>query len=286
MILLSSTFLVKTTVIGIPVSSKQTDLGFVSPRTNATLNLTNNEIESFWELVNPYHQNVSEFGGSVRFANNNTHLYSLIITQTDSWADQDEDNSWLSIEFEPDASCMANSNDGWSFYLDEGTGDVQVFDVNFISASQKPDLDVAQDLSIEVIKENETISIEVLRKFNTSDPLGQDIAFFNGSTHLIQFASASSHIKTHTKYYLYITDTSIDKPIIAPDIDIPVDLNSLKPVILVVATVSVLGFIVLHFLRRVLQAPIRHDYTRAATLDKARPPKFMERLRELFSSET
>lgn len=282
--LISCSFLARTTVMGIPTSSKQTSVGFVAPQTTAPLNLTNNDIEPFWESVNQHHQNVTEVGGYVKFANNATHLYCLLSTQTSSWASSGEDNSWISIEFEPDSSCMASSNDGWSFYLDKDTGDIQAFDVNFIG-TQIPDLDIAQDLTFEVIKENDSINIEVLRAFNTSDPLGQDIVYFNGSTHMIQFASASSHMSSHVKYYLYITDTSIDAPIVPPEINTPVDINQLKPVILVASTAAVMAFIVVHFLRRVLQAPIRHDYTRAATLAKARPPKFVERWRELFSKD-
>jgi len=94
-------------------AASQSARGFIAPNVNSSLTLNNGQVETFWSEISTY-QNISEFGdGSfVKFANNQTHLFSLLVYP--------QSNDWVSIEFEPEPEvCMANLNDGWSFYVEQ-----------------------------------------------------------------------------------------------------------------------------------------------------------------------
>lgn len=250
--------------------------GFLAIKTSSNLNLNDGMLDEIWTSVDTY-QDVSEFGngGYVKFANNGTHLFSLLVSS--------QDMEWISIEFEPDPSvCMTKLNDGWSFYIDKSDEAVLAKDVNFIGG-KIPDDDDVHDLSVESIFSGDLVMIEVVRLFNTEDTDGYDIVYANGSTYMTQFASSDDHFGVHNHYYLVITDkTSGDGfvPTGIPQVDI---LNQVKFLALGMTPVGLFGFIIIHFIRRVITSPIKHDYTRIASSSK-KPPSIKERWNETFSS--
>ena len=283
---------ITTSVIGSFANAKinvmnQSSSGFVAPQTNNTLSLNDGLISDFWINVTQY-QDISEFGngGFVKFANNGTHLFSLMVAQKDS--------IWISIEFEPDPDeCMINLNDGWTMYIDENTYQVVARDIKF-EGYVIPDNDAQNDLRIESIVVDDYVQIEVVRPFDTGDTNGYDITFSNGSVNVMQFASMDDHIGTHEDFFVFVTDQSIDgidgstgdDSITIPiDIDLPTgfNLNQLKFTLLGLTPLGVFVFIMFHVFRRVITRPIKHGYERVVTNDH-KPPTFMERWRETFSS--
>ncbi|UCG03826.1 MAG: hypothetical protein JSW11_07530 [Candidatus Heimdallarchaeota archaeon] len=270
--------LISLTVLTVVGEVADDQVGFVSPKIKGGIDLNDGEITSFWTNITDY-QNVTEFGehGYVKFANNETHLYTLIVSSTE--------NVWISIEFEPDPSlCMKNLNDGWSFYIDEEEETVLAKDIMFIG-TVIPEDDVKNDLQIESVFSEGLVYIEVVRSFDTSDPDGFDIAFENGSTNLLQFASKKKHFGDHNKYYLYVlvSDKTEGNPII-PDIPEIVDLNQVKFLLLGVTPVGVFGFIGIHMIRRVLYSPIKHDHDRIVS-SSWKPPTLVERFKDTFLSK-
>jgi len=277
-------------VSGSPNSTSQSMTGFVSPKTNSSLNLNDGQIAPFWSNVTIY-ENISEYGsgGYAKFANNGTYLFSLIVCP--------DDNEWISIEFEPSPNeCMTNLNDGWSFYINPHApsgNQVQEVDVKFVG-SVKPENDIQNDISIESIFTGGLVYIEVVRPFDTGDTAGYDISFQNGSLNIIQFASENDHISLHTDYYLLTTDYSIDKssnssssppPINIPDIPVGINLNQIKYIILATVPIGLFFFITFHAIRRVITRPIKHEYTRIVGNSHA-PPTFKERWNDTFSRKS
>ncbi len=277
-IFLSAGF-IGTSVLGSTTAVTQSARGFVAPNVNTSLILNNGQVESFWSEITSY-QNISEFGegGFVKFANNETHLFSLIVYP--------QSNDWVSIEFEPEPEvCMANLNDGWSFYVNQNPDQIEARDIQFVGTVM-PDNDVQMDISTEEIFDSSLVYLEVVRPFETGDTDGFDIAFYNGSLNMMQFASKDDHIGFHEDFYLLITDKLLGEGSADPDVDIPVgaNLGQIKFILLGVTPVGILVFIGFHAFRRVVSSPIEHKYTRIVDNDH-NPPSFMERWRETFSSK-
>ncbi len=271
---------------GGPAVASETMDGFIAP-VISQLNLTDGQIESEWESVYTY-QNISEFkdGGYVKFANNETHLFSLFVSSVDV--------AWISVEFEPDPStCMKNLNDGWTFYINQETSEVTAKDVKFVGTVIPSD-DNKNDLNFESVVVENQVYIEVIRPFNTQDTEGYDIVFKNGSINIMQFASKGSHIKKHTFYYLLVrtdpvgeennNNTNSTNPVIIPEIPQVQDLSQLKFLLIGVAPIGVLGFVIFHLMRRVITNPIQHDYNRVTTAT-FKPPTLKERWNQTFSTK-
>ncbi|MFX1506033.1 MAG: hypothetical protein ACFFDC_07950 [Promethearchaeota archaeon] len=274
-VILSFISLTVLTVVG-EVTDDQA--GFVSSKIEGGINLNDGEITSFWTNITDY-QDVIEFGeqGYVKFANNETHLYALLVSTTE--------NAWISVEFEPDPSlCMKNLNDGWSFYINQEEETVLAKDIMFVGTVIPKD-DVKNDLQIEGVFSDGLVYIEVVRPFDTSDPDGFDIAFENGSTNLLQFASKKKHFGGHDKYYLYVhvSDKSEGNPII-PEIPETIDLNQVKFLLLGITPVGVVGFLGIHLIRRVIYSPIKHDHDRIVS-SSWKPPSTVERFKDTFLSK-
>jgi hypothetical protein len=271
--------------------------GFTAPKipANSTFEISNGQIETFWSLVDTY-QNIPEISDQtsnnyVKFANNGTHLFTLITAL--------KTLKWISIEFEPNPSeCMANLNDGWTFYVDAGKSVVDPVDVNFIGTII-PFNDNKNDLSIESVFSEDLVQIEVVRPFNTQDTDGYDIIYSNGSINTLQFATNTDHFGSHEIYYLFITDVVIGDnsdneetdEIIGPNPDDlsqvnldQVDLSQIKFALMGVTPIGIIGFLIVHFLRRVYRSPIEHNFTRISRSSK-NPPTFLERWKETFSSK-
>jgi len=273
---------------GSPDSTSQSMTGFVSPKTNSSLNLNDGQIAPFWSNVTIY-ENISEFGsgGYAKFANNGTYLFSLIVFP--------DYNEWISIEFEPSPdACMTNLNDGWSFYL-PGSNQVQEIDVKFVG-SVKPENDAQNDISIESIFTGGLVYIEVVRPFDTGDTAGYDIVLQNGSLNIIQFASENDHFSLHTNYYLLTTDYSIDSidsidnestspPIVIPVIPVGINLNQIKYTIIATVPIGLFIFIIFHAIRRVITKPIKHEYARIVG-NSHTPPTFKKRWKDTFSKKS
>jgi len=276
----------KFLIFDIQGSTSDTATGFTAPKipANSTEELSNGQIESFWSLVETY-QNVSEISDEtytnyVKFANNGTHLFTLITSLNTI--------EWISIEFEPNPSqCMTNLNDGWTFYIDAGSSTVDAVDVNFVG-TVIPSNDNRNDLVIESFFSGNLVQIEVVRPFNTQDTDGYDIVYSNGSMNTMQFATNENHFSSHAIYYLFITDlvlggeVTIEEP---TDIPIPnqVDLNQVKFALIGVTPIGIIGFLIVHFIRRVYHSPIEHSFTRISRVSKS-PPTFRARWKETFSS--
>lgn len=276
--------------LGYPSKVADETPGFVSSKTNTTLNLNDGQIDPFWSSIESY-QNISEYGpkGYVKFANNETHLYALLVSSAS--------NEWISIEFDADTSaCMMNQHDGWAIYIDENAKTVEAKDVFFIG-TRMPSEDTNNDLLAEGIFTGDLVEIEVVRLLDTTsvDSNGYDIVYQNGSITMIQFASKSDHFGSHTFYYI-LTSFSTPQAGIAPgNIPVPTVINydQLKLQVLSLTMLSGFGFIVLHFIRRVIINPIKHDYrlissdipTKLSTSNRWKSPTFRERWNETFSSE-
>ena len=124
-----------TSALGGTNSVTQSATGFIAPKVLTNVSLNDGLISEFWANITSY-QNISEYGegGFVKFANNATHLYSLLVFPKDS--------EWVSVEFEPDPeACMTNLNDGWSFYTSESPDSVDAKDVKFVGI-RKPEDDI------------------------------------------------------------------------------------------------------------------------------------------------
>jgi len=283
-------FMSISSIQGGPSVVLETMDGFIAP-VISQLNLTDGQIESEWESVYTY-QNISEFkdGGYVKFANNETHLFSLFVSSVDL--------GWISVEFEPDPSvCMKNLNDGWTFYINQETSEVTAKDVKFLGTVIPSD-DNKNDLTFESVVIENQVFIEAIRPFNTQDTEGYDIVFENGSINIMQFASKGSHIKKHTFYYLLVRTDPVggennnnsnttdnnnnNNTIIIPEIPQVQDLSQLKFLLIGVAPIGVLGFVVFHLMRRVITNPIKHDYNRVTTAT-FKPPTLKERWNQTFS---
>lgn len=264
--------------------------GFVSSKTNTTLSLNDGQIDPFWSSVESY-QDIAEFGseGYVKFANNETHLFALLVCSASS--------EWVSIEFDADTSaCMMNQHDGWAIYIDEDTETVEAKDVFFIG-TRIPDEDNHNDLLAESIFVDDLVKIEVVRLLDTTsfDTTGYDIVYQNGSITMMQFASKNDHFGTHTFYFILTTFSTTQGGIAPGDIPVPTVINydQLKLQVLSLTMLSSFGFIVLHFIRRVIISPIKHEYrlisdkvpTKLSSSGRWKSPTFKERWKETFSSE-
>ncbi|MFW9903529.1 MAG: hypothetical protein ACFFFH_04290 [Candidatus Thorarchaeota archaeon] len=256
-------------------------LGFISQKTNAKIDLNDGQITPFWTEVTTY-QDIHEFGGSgfIKFANNGTHLFALLASSSNS--------AWISVEFEPDSSvCMKNLNDGWTFYINEKEKTVIAKDIMF-KGTRIPEDDEKNDLRIESVFSEGIVYIEVVRPFDTSDLDGYDIAFHNDSTNLLHFASNENHFGNHEIYYLYIyvSAESLGTLTSIPDIPLPntVELNQVKFLLLGITPVGVFGFVGIHLIRRVAYSPISHEHGRIVS-SSWKPPTFVERFKETFISK-
>ncbi|MFX0171443.1 MAG: hypothetical protein ACFE9L_05940 [Candidatus Hodarchaeota archaeon] len=264
--------------------------GFVSSKTNTTLNLNDGQIDPFWSSVESY-QNVSEYGseGYVKFANNETHLYALLVSSASS--------EWISIEFDADTSaCMMNQHDGWAIYIDENAKTVEAKDVFFVG-TRMPSEDNHNDLLAEGIFTSDLVEIEVVRLLDTTsiDSTGYDIVYQNGSIIMVQFASKSDHFGSHTFYYILTSFSTLQAGNVPGNVPVPTVINydQLKLQVLSLTMLSGFGFIILHFIRRVIISPIKHDYrlissdipTKLSSSNRWRSPTFRERWNETFSSE-
>ncbi|MHA1994121.1 MAG: hypothetical protein ACW97Z_06245 [Candidatus Hodarchaeales archaeon] len=268
-----------SSVLGGTTSVTQSASGFVAPKAPANLNLNDGSIADFWVNVTSY-QNVSEFGegGFVKFANNETHLYSLLVFPKDS--------DWVSVEFEPEPdACMTNLNDGWSLYVTESPDTVEAKDIKFVGV-QMPDDDEQKDIAIESVFEDNLAYVELVRPFDTGDTDGFDIAYYNGSLNMMQFASEANHIGAHTDYYLLVTDSLAGEVPDDPNVDIPVGVNlgQIKFLLLGITPLGVIVFIIFHAFRRVYSSPIKHGYERVVG-NGHKPPTFMKRWRETFTTK-
>ncbi len=268
-----------SSVLGGTVSVTQSTSGFVAPIAPSDLSLVDGQIADFWINVTSY-QNISEFGegGYVKFANNETHLYSLLVFPSDS--------DWVSVEFQPEPdACMTNLNDGWSLYVTENPDTVEAKDIKFVGVVM-PDDDAQKDITIESVFEGSMTYVELVRPFDTGDTDGYDIVYTNGSLNMMQFASASDHIGAHTDYYLLITDSLAGDVPTNPSVDIPTgaNLGQIKFLLLGVTPVGVVVFILFHAFRRVYSSPIKHEFNRVVG-NSHKPPTFMERWRETFGSK-
>lgn len=287
--------LIGLTVLNVVGKGSDNPTGFIAPKTTVDVILDDGQIASFWSKIQTY-QNVSEFGtkGMVKFSNNGTHLFTLLVSSSN--------RAWISVEFEPDSSlCMKNLNDGWSFYIDKASETVLAKDILF-KGTVIPADDVKNDLQVESIFSDNLVYIELVRPFDTSDVQGYDIIFSNGSTNLLKFASDGNHFGVHEIYFLYIyipadtpgnettgnetTGETIIIPADIPDIPLPdvVDLSQVKFLLLGLTPVGVFGFIILHLIRRVLTSPIKHDHERIVS-SSWKPPTFVERFKDTFFSE-
>jgi hypothetical protein len=277
-----STSLVVGSVLG--SSNSVSDSGFISGDCATSLNLNDGQIDPFWECISEY-QNVTEFGpgGYVKFSNNKSHLFSLVVCAADS--------EWVSIEFDADSSnCMATQHDGWAFYIDEISQTVEARDVHFVG-TRYPEIDDDNDLSIESIFSGDLVFIEVMRPFATRecDSTGCDIVYMNKTVSQIQFASEADHYGAHTIYYLLITDKPIGEGYGAlPDLPSIINCDEIKISVLNLTVVGVFGFMILHFIRRVIFSPIKHESR--VVLNSSVPgfngsPSFRERWKQTFSSE-
>ncbi|MFX0182490.1 MAG: hypothetical protein ACFE95_05330 [Candidatus Hodarchaeota archaeon] len=264
--------------------------GFVSSKINTTLSLNDGQVDPFWSSVESY-QNISEFGsdGYVKFANNGTHLFALLVCSVNS--------EWVSIEFDADTSaCMMNQHDGWAIYIDKNIKTVEAKDVFFVG-TRIPEDDEHNDLLAEGIFTDSLVFIEVVRLLDTTsyDTTGYDIVYQNESLTMMQFASKNDHFGTHTFYYILTSFSTLQGGIAPGDIPVPTVINydQLKLQVLSLAMVSGFGFIVLHFIRRVIISPIKHEYrlisdkipTKLSSSGRWKSPTFKERWKETFSSE-
>ncbi|MHA2175908.1 MAG: hypothetical protein ACXACP_14550 [Candidatus Hodarchaeales archaeon] len=259
--------------------------GFVAGDCAEVLDLNDGQVATFWECISSY-QNVTEFGsgGYVKFANNQTHLLSLVVCAPDS--------EWVSIEFNADAtSCMQNEHDGWAFYIDESAKTVEARDVYFIG-TRMPDIDSKNDLYIEALFIGDLVFIEVARPFATENcgPTGCDITYMNASLNNIQFASLDDHYGAHTIYYLLITDQPVEEdPILPPNLPRIINYDEIKFSIFNLTLIGVFGFLAIHLVRRVIISPIKHEHrlitSSMTTEDKWSPPSFKQRWTETFSRE-
>ena len=279
-IILISAGFIGSSVLGGTTAVNQSARGFTAPNTESNLDLNDGQIANFWSNISTY-QNISEFGegGYVKFANNQTHLFSLIVYP--------QSNEWVSIEFEPEPeACMANLNDGWSFYVEQDPVQVEARDIKFKGVVM-PDTDTQIDINIEsVFDDSNMVYVEVVRHFETGDVDGLDISFSNGSLNMLQFASEDDHIGFHEDYYLLITDKVLGGEPLDPIIDVPIgaNLGQIKFILLGVTPIGIIFFIGIHVLRRVFMNPIEHGYERIVTKDH-KPPTFIERWRETFSTK-
>ncbi|MHA1976355.1 MAG: hypothetical protein ACW98F_10650 [Candidatus Hodarchaeales archaeon] len=259
--------------------------GFVSGDCAEDLNLSDGQIATFWECISSY-QNISEYGpgGFVKFANNKTHLFSLVVCAADS--------EWVSLEFNADPTgCMQIEHDGWAFYIDEGAQTVEARDVYFIG-TRMPDIDSKNDLSIESIFLDNKVFIEVVRPFTTENcgPTGCDIIYMNASLNNVQFASKDDHYGAHTIFYLLVTDQPIgEDPILPPGMPSIINYDEIKFNVFNLTVLGVLAFLILHFVRRVLISPIKHEHrliTPSMTNEgNWKAPTFKQRWTETFSKE-
>ncbi|MFX0092265.1 MAG: hypothetical protein ACFFBD_10930 [Candidatus Hodarchaeota archaeon] len=255
--------------------------GFLCSNFDIVLDLTDNQIASFWSSVDIY-ENVSEFGteGYAKFANNRTHIFALLVCSQDS--------EWISIEFEAtDSTCMKNLNDGWSFYIDDTENSVQAKDVSFVGAVIPTD-DVKNDLSIEYIFSGDLVFIEVVRSFDTQDSDGYDLVYQNTTLVDVIFASKANHFGSHILYFLYVQifdteGTGTPPPTTLPTIPTRIDLFDLKFGILALSIIGVVGFIVVNSLR-LLIVPIKHKAKRI--IDSSwKSPSLGKRWQETFGKE-
>ncbi len=278
-----------TSALGGTNSVTQSATGFIAPKVLTNVSLNDGLISEFWVNITSY-QNISEYGegGFVKFANNATHLYSLLVFPKDS--------DWVSVEFEPEPeACMTNLNDGWSFYTSESPDSVDAKDVKFVGA-RKPENDIQKNLATENIFVGNLAYVELVRPFDTGDTDGFDITFSNGSLNMLQFASKADHFGAHTDYYLIVTvidpvigevpdeEDSVIDDILSSSLPTGVNLGQIKFLLLGVTPAGVFVFIILHAIRRVFTSPIQHGYERVVS-SSHKPPTFMERWRETFTSE-
>ena len=270
-------------VLGETNSIADSPPGFVSGDCAEILNLTDDQIATFWDCISSY-QNVSEFGseGYVKFANNKTHLFGLVVCTADS--------EWVSIEFNADTTgCMQTGHDGWSFYITEDSQSVEAFDVYFMG-TRIPDIDSENNLIIESIFSGDLVFIEVVRPFVTNNcgPTGCDITYINASLSNIQFASKDDHYGSHTIFYLLISDQLIGEGVILPP-DLPgiINYDEIKFNILSITAMSLFGFLVIHFVRRVVFSPIKHEHRLISSSMVANnewsAPNFKERFTKTFT---
>jgi hypothetical protein len=256
--------------------TNQSATGFIAAKAPTDVNLNDGLLSEFWVNVTSY-QNISEFGegGYVKFANNDSHLYSLLVFPRDS--------GWVSVEFEPEPDeCMTNLNDGWSFYTSESPDSVEAKDIKFVGV-RMPDDDMQTDIKIEAIFESNMAYVELVRPFDTSDPDGFDIVYTNGSLNMMQFASQADHIGAHKDYFLLITDSMVGEEPQDPGVDIPTgaNLGQIKFLLLGATPLGVFVFIIFHAFRRVFSSPIKHDFDRVVG-NSHKAPTFMERFRATF----
>jgi hypothetical protein len=264
--------------------------GFISEESQSILILSDGQIDSFWSSVSIY-QETPEFGPEayVKFANNGTHLFALIVCSHDS--------EWVSIEFDADsAGCMANQHDGWAFYIDNVAKTVEARDVHFIG-TRMPEVDSDNSLIIEPIFSNNLVFIEVVRPYGTQncDTSGCDIVYENGSVVFLQFASKADHYGAHTIYPLMISDKPIGENGGLPALPTVINYDEIKFNLLGLTLVGTFGFIGMHLIRRVIISPIKHDYrlilksipnkTSKVSGEQWRIPSFKDRWNQTFSTK-
>lgn len=239
------------------------------------VNPNDGRIEPGWADVKIF-QDLMEFGsdGQVKFANNGTHLFALLTTSIDI--------GWISIEFNADnLDCMDENNDGWTFYINAQSGEVEAQDVYFIG-SDYPIEDIQNDLKFETLITGNLMQIEIIRAFNTGDGSGKDTIFSNGTLAYLRFASKAYHYSSETIYYLsiQISETGgIEELVIMED----TDWDKLKLIILQLGILGALLFISAHIGVRVINRPLQHGNRIVNSTWKA--PSFKERLHEITTPD-
>jgi hypothetical protein len=248
-------------------------LGFVgSSIPLQDVNLSDNRIEPAWVDVD-FYQDLPELGpsGQVKFANNGTHVFSLFTTTIDQ--------KWVSVEFDAkDASCMSPDNDGWTFYIDETTKQIEGQDNSWVGTVY-PNVDAQNDLRYEAVITDDLVEIEVVRSFDTGDLTGKDVVLANNSLVYLMFASQGDHKSTRDIYYLSI-QVSDTVGIEGLNIIEGTDWVQLKNIFLYLGLFGVMMFVSAHYTVRGITRPLKKG-SRIVEDSEWKPPTFKERLHDL-----
>jgi hypothetical protein len=240
-------------------------LVFVAPTFPETdVNLSDGQVADSWSQITSY-GNLSEYGtgGFAKFAHNETHMFALLATST---------QSWIAIEFDAETDCMLNGHDTWIIYVNTADKTIDLVDGTF-KGTVLPEHDAQNDLIGEAIFTSDLTYIEVIRPFDTLD--SSDIVFANGSSTFMTFASEEDHTSTRTMYYLNVqfTDVGSIAAIEAPDVT---DWQKIQEYTLFGAMVFAVLFGLTHYIIRQKLRPLEHG-SRIIDSTIHHPPKFKER---------
>ena len=274
----TSVFILLVLFVVAPDAQAQDDIRGFSSSNFKTSNLNTGDgiIDEGW--VDVAQQDLSTAfgeGGYAKFANNATHLFTLLRATTS--------HSWLSIEFDYDpAGCMGSQHDGWAIYIDGST--VEARDILF-DGTIMPTTDSQNDLVAEAVVTGGLIDIEIVRPFSTGDTVGADIEIANETLTFITFASDADHFGARENFYLSIKYYDLPEGAAIPvdaalSLDIPItfDWNPIKKNILLGAVIFVGVFMHVHYSIRVIHRPLNHGSRIVDSNHNA--PKVLDRLTE------